>query len=86
MVRELRDAHKSAGELEVELANAQQRCARPAKIVNKSHYGGRIEVVEKELAESEAALTEVPGLQETYIRQVFGFSGPTNRIYTAFVN
>jgi len=39
----------------------------------KSYGGDRIEGLERELGESEANLTGVPGLREKYIRQ-FGFS------------
>lgn len=39
----------------------------------KPYGGDRIEEIEKELAEAEAISTEVPGLQETYVRAVLDF-------------
>lgn len=49
-----------------------------------AHRDDRIEQAEKELAESEATLAEVPGLRETYVRRFLASVKATDRPCIAF--
>ena len=47
----------------------------------RSYESHRVEEVEKELAESEAVLAQVPRLRETYFQAISALREATNRLY-----